>query len=427
MRAKLVHSQKVLEGLTLEDFNLIAKHAQELSLLSQAAQWQVLQTPDYLHQSREFRRVADRLTESARQKNLDGATLAFTELTTECVHCHKYVRRTTRGRRRQTAGPLCAGGRALNVYAFAKGVSQAMRAMVLDRPGQPLQLRERELPQPALRQLQIRVEACGVCRTDLHVVNGELPQTRLPIVPGHEIVGTVTALGSGTRRFAIGQRVGVPWLGHTCGVCEYCRRGEENLCDHPGFTGCTIDGGYADFTVADEDYCFPIPQEFDSVAAAPLLFAGLIGYRSLRFGRIGPAAGDLWLWRRGPYRYANSAAPGAAGFRLHPSGRLRGPRIARDMAHLGRASTCARPRNSTRPFCSLRPAGLILRSAGRGAQGGGRGLWRHSHDADPQFQLRPAVGRTVCGAWPISRDATATTSWPWPPRSRSTPRRRPFP
>jgi len=156
-----------------------------------------------------------------------------------------------------------------------------MRAMVLEEFGGPLVERQRAVPTPGEGQVLIRVEACGVCRTDLHVVDNELPETRLPIVPGHEIVGTVAGLGPEAHRFSIGQRVGIGWLGHACGQCPYCRKQQENLCDWPGFTGCTIDGGYAEATVADEDFCFPIASEVIPAATAPLLCAGLIGYRSL--------------------------------------------------------------------------------------------------------------------------------------------------
>jgi len=155
-----------------------------------------------------------------------------------------------------------------------------MRAMVLERPGEPLKRVRRPIPRPGPGQLLLRVKACGVCRTDLHVVDGDLPQTRLPIVPGHEVVGEVVELGEGVSGFEPGQRVGVPWLGHTCGRCRYCRTGRENLCDHPGFTGYTLDGGYADYVVADARYCFALPDDYDDLHAAPLLCAGLIGYRS---------------------------------------------------------------------------------------------------------------------------------------------------
>jgi propanol-preferring alcohol dehydrogenase len=153
--------------------------------------------------------------------------------------------------------------------------------MVLDLPGQPLRLRRVAKPKPAAGQVLVKVHACGVCRTDLHVVDGELTEPKLPIVPGHEIVGRIEALGSGATQFRLGDRVGIPWLGHTCGTCSYCRSGHENLCDAPGFTGYQIDGGYAEYAVADAAYCFPLPDTYSDIAAAPLLCAGLIGYRSL--------------------------------------------------------------------------------------------------------------------------------------------------
>ena len=156
-----------------------------------------------------------------------------------------------------------------------------MKAMVLNRLGVPLALTERPDPTPGPREVLVKVAACGVCRTDLHVVDGDLTEPKLPIVPGHEIVGTVAALGEGVDRFRLGDRIGVPWLGHTCGQCRYCLSDAENLCDRPGFTGYQIDGGYADHTVADARFCIPIPEAYSDAEAPPLLCAGLIGYRSL--------------------------------------------------------------------------------------------------------------------------------------------------
>ena len=166
-----------------------------------------------------------------------------------------------------------------------------MRAMVLEEPGTPLVMRERAVTQPGTGELLIEIAACGVCRTDLHVVDGDLKHPKLPIVPGHEIVGRVAAIGQGVSGFAIGERVGVPWLGYTCGVCSYCRAGQENLCDAPLFTGYTRDGGYATHTVADARYCFPLPEGMDDAALAPLLCAGLIGWRSYRMAGEGEALG----------------------------------------------------------------------------------------------------------------------------------------
>ena len=166
-----------------------------------------------------------------------------------------------------------------------------MRAMVLEQPGQPLQLRERPDPVAAPGQLLVSISACGVCRTDLHVVDGELSEPRLPIVPGHEIVGRVAAIGDGVEGFAEGERVGIPWLGYSCGCCRYCESGAENLCDRPAFTGYQIDGGYADMTVADARYCFPLPGAQDDAEVAPWLCAGLIGYRSLVMAGDAPRLG----------------------------------------------------------------------------------------------------------------------------------------
>ena len=157
-----------------------------------------------------------------------------------------------------------------------------MRAMLLDRPGTPLRLAQLPVPRPAEGQILLAVQACGVCRTDLHLVDGELPDPVLPMVPGHEIVGTVAALGPGVQGLHIGQRVGVPWLGWTCGHCRYCRRGQENLCERARFTGYQLPGGYAEYTLADARYCFALPEEPAPEHLAPLLCAGLIGYRALR-------------------------------------------------------------------------------------------------------------------------------------------------
>ena len=155
-----------------------------------------------------------------------------------------------------------------------------MRCMVIDRPHALLRVEEREVPSAGPGQILIRVHACGVCRTDLHVLDGELPQARYPVVPGHEIVGEVAGLGEGVGGFAPGERVGVPWLGWTCGKCRYCLAGQENLCDFARFTGCSIDGGYAGFTVADARFCFRLPAKYSDTEAAPLLCAGLIGHRA---------------------------------------------------------------------------------------------------------------------------------------------------
>lgn len=175
-----------------------------------------------------------------------------------------------------------------------------MRAMVLDKPRQPLQLRDLEKPTPAKGQLLVRIATCAVCRTDLHVVDGELPDPKLPLIPGHQIVGRVEKIGEEVNsKFKVGDRVGIPWLGWTDGECAFCRSNRENLCDRARFTGYTIDGGYAEFTVADARFCFHLPDRYNDVEVAPLLCAGLIGYRSYR--KAGAAR------RLGIYGFGNAA------------------------------------------------------------------------------------------------------------------------
>jgi propanol-preferring alcohol dehydrogenase len=174
-----------------------------------------------------------------------------------------------------------------------------MRAMVLEKPQHALQLRDVPKPTPAKGQLLVRIATCAVCRTDLHVVDGELPDPKLPLIPGHQIVGRVEQIGTGVEGFSIGDRVGIPWLGWTDGECPYCRSNRENLCDRARFTGYTIDGGYAEFTVADARFCFHLPDLYNDVEVAPLLCAGLIGYRSYR--KTGEAR------RLGIYGFGNAA------------------------------------------------------------------------------------------------------------------------
>ena len=171
--------------------------------------------------------------------------------------------------------------------------------MVLEQPGRPLRPVDLPRPEPLARQVLLRVRVCGVCRTDLHVADGELPEPKIPLVLGHQIVGTIEDVGTDVKRFTSGERVGVPWLGWTCGECRFCRSGRENLCDQARFTGYQLDGGYAEYTVADERFCFPVPDDFPDPQTAPLLCAGLIGYRALR--TAGPAE------RLGLYGFGASA------------------------------------------------------------------------------------------------------------------------
>ena len=166
-----------------------------------------------------------------------------------------------------------------------------MRAMELRATGTPLAAVDRSVPRAGARQIVVAVEACGVCRTDLHVVDGELPEPKLPLVPGHEIVGTLVEIGDDAGGLRVGQRVGIPWLASTCGTCRYCSCGQENLCEFARFTGYTVDGGYADYALADARYCFALPEDRDPRALAPWLCAGLIGYRALRFAGDGTRIG----------------------------------------------------------------------------------------------------------------------------------------
>jgi propanol-preferring alcohol dehydrogenase len=202
-----------------------------------------------------------------------------------------------------------------------------MRAMVLTAPGAPLQMQERPDPRPDDGQIRVKVSACGVCRTDLHVVDAELPGIKYPVIPGHEIVGRVDLVGRNVTTHGIGDRVGIPWLGYTCGVCRFCKEGMENLCDRPLFTGYTRDGGFATHTIADARYAFPLGEDGDDVSVAPLLCAGLIGWRSLvmagnaerlgiyGFGAAGHIVAQIARWQgRSVYAFTRSGDVAAQDF-----------------------------------------------------------------------------------------------------------------
>ena len=211
-------------------------------------------------------------------------------------------------------------------------IPEKMRAMVLEEPGRPLQFRQVPVPQPGADDVLIKVHTCGVCRTDLHILDGELAKPKLPLIPGHEIVGTVAAVGSAVKAFRQGERIGVPWLGSTCGVCRYCARGQENLCEHALFTGYTRDGGYAEYATADQQYCFPLPASYNDVEAAPLLCAGLIGYRSYRM-----AGGDIGFHgqARGNLSSEHGEREGEAPTALPVEGATRAPVIVQRLGIYG--------------------------------------------------------------------------------------------
>jgi len=271
-----------------------------------------------------------------------------------------------------------------------------MQAMRLTARHTSLQCVSIAMPTPKAGQLLLRVSACAVCRTDLHVVDGELPGGKLPITPGHEIIGRVVQLGEGVEGFAIGARVGVPWLGFTCGVCAYCRSGRENLCPEARFTGHHIDGGYAEFTVADHRYCFHIPAQYDDAAAAPLLCAGLIGYRTLRF------AGDAR--RLGIYGFGAAA------------------HIAAQVARHARQSV----------FAFTRPGDTVAQEFARSITGG----WAGGSDETPPEPLDAALifapvgelvpvalralapgGTVVCGGIHMSDIPAFPYAWLWEERT----------
>jgi propanol-preferring alcohol dehydrogenase len=271
-----------------------------------------------------------------------------------------------------------------------------MKAMLLEAPRTALKLVELPTPRPGRGQLLIKVRACGVCRTDLHVVDGELARGTLPIVPGHEIVGTVVERGAGVERFAIGERVGVPWLGSTCGTCGYCSSARENLCDAARFTGYHLDGGYAEYTVADHRYCFAIPKEYDDPAAAPLLCAGLIGYRSLVM------AGDAK--RLGIYGFGAAAHivaqvarhQGRRLFAFSRPGDTEAQRFARDLGAEWTGDSTAQPPESLDAAIIFAPVGALVPAALRATAKGGTVVCAGIHMSEiPAFPYEILWGERV--------------------------------
>lgn len=261
-----------------------------------------------------------------------------------------------------------------------------MRAMVLDRPGVPLAMRERETPAPGRGEVLVEIAACGVCRTDLHVVDGELPRPKLPIVPGHEIVGRVAAVGEGVTGFALGERIGVPWLGWTCGACPYCRTKRENLCDAPLFTGYTRDGGYATHTVADARYCFPLPEGLGDAEAAPLLCAGLIGWRSYRMAGDGAALG-LYGFGAAAHILAQVAAwQGRRVYAFTRAGDTAAQDFARSLGARWAGSSEEMPPEPLDAAIIFAPVGALVPAALRAVKKGGRVVCGGIHMSDiPSF------------------------------------------
>ena len=267
-----------------------------------------------------------------------------------------------------------------------------MRAMQCDGPSLPLRLVRRALPVPAAHEVLLEIAACGVCRTDLHVVDGEIP-AQYPIVPGHEIVGRVIAIGDAVTTVAPSDRVGVPWLGRSCGMCAYCRGGAENLCDNPSFTGCTRDGGFATHVVADARFCFAIPARFSDREAAPLLCAGLIGWRAL--GMVGDAT------RIGLYGFGAAAhilaqvciAQGRAVYAFTSAGDATAQHLARDLGCVWAGGSDESPREMLDAAILFAPVGALVPRALKTLRKGGRVVCAGIHMSDiPTFPYHDLWG-----------------------------------
>ena len=280
-----------------------------------------------------------------------------------------------------------------------------MNAMVLDVPGRPLRLAEVPVPTPGPSDVLIRVRACAVCRTDLHIVDGELAHPKLPLIPGHEIAGEIVASGEGARRFAPGTRVGVSWLGHTCGACRDCAAGRENLCDAARFTGYQIDGGYAEYAVADERFCFAIPDAFTDVSAAPLLCAGLIGHRALRMAGEGERIG-LYGFGAAAHIVAQVARhDGREVYAFVRPGDAEGERFARSMGAAWAGGSNERPPEELDAAILFAPAGELVPAALRAVRRGGAVVCAGIHMSDiPSFPYELLWGeRSIRGVANLTR------------------------
>ena len=283
---------------------------------------------------------------------------------------------------------------------------KTMRAMVLDAPGRALVEKDWPVPEPGPGEVLVRIAACGVCRTDLHAVDGELPNPKLPLIPGHEIVGVVEKRGEGATRFVVGERIGVPWLGSTCGRCDYCSSGRENLCDQPLFTGYTRDGGYAEYTIADERYCLRVPDGYSDAEAAPLLCAGLIGYRSLQkagearrvglygFGAAAHIVAQVARWR-GQDVYAFTRPGDEAG-----------QEFARSLGAVWTGDSSQAPPEPLDAAIIYAPIGALVPTALRAVRKGGTVVCAGIHMSDiPSFPYEILWGeRTVCSVANLTRE-----------------------
>jgi propanol-preferring alcohol dehydrogenase len=270
------------------------------------------------------------------------------------------------------------------------------KAMVLDAPRTPLRLVCREVPQPGPGQVRVRVSACAICRTDLHVVDGDLPPQRPEIVPGHEIVGRVDALGDGVDGIALGDRVGIPWLGHACGRCRFCRRGQENLCTEARFTGWQIDGGYAEHAVADARFCLPIPEGYTDAEAAPLLCAGLIGHRALRLAGAGKRLG-LYGFGAAAHIVAQEARhEGREVFAFTRPGDTAAQDFARSLGAVWAGGSDEAPPVRLDAAIIFAPAGALVPAALKAVERGGTVVCAGIHMSDiPSFPYADLWGERV--------------------------------
>jgi propanol-preferring alcohol dehydrogenase len=261
-----------------------------------------------------------------------------------------------------------------------------MRAMVLDSPGNPLRAAEVPEPGPGPEQVLLRVHACAVCRTDLHVVDGELPDPKLPLIPGHQIVGTVEEVGGRVDRFAAGDRAGVPWLGYTDGACRYCLTDRENLCDNALFTGYQIDGGYAGYAVADHRFCFPLPEGYPDLQAAPLLCAGLIGYRSLRAAGVAERLGLYGFGASAHVIIQVAVHQGREVFAFTRDGDEEGQGFARELGAAWAGGSSASPPEELDAAIIFAPVGALVPVALRAVAKGGVVVCAGIHMSDiPSF------------------------------------------
>jgi len=285
-------------------------------------------------------------------------------------------------------------------------ILKTMHAMVLHKPGQALQYSEVSVPKPGSDQVLIRVHACGVCRTDLHIVDGELPEPKLPIIPGHEVVGTVIQKGVNADAFSVGERVGVPWVGFTCGQCRFCLDGRENLCDRPLFTGYTIDGGYAEYMVADRRYCFSLPKSYKDTDVAPLLCAGLIGYRSYRMA--GKRAKRIGIYGFGGAAHIVAQVAvyqGKEVFAFTRPGDMHAQQFARKLGAVWAGDSTEKPPEPLDAAIIFAPVGSLLPAALRATVKGGRVVCGGIHMSDiPSFPYQILwEEREVCSVANLTR------------------------